>query len=173
MEKVVKVQQVTPEPTPAEPAVAPVVPANATTNNKPSLLKLKKYNMKKYIPFAIAILMVVAGIGTGYTLAGNEGSGSKSPSGLSMNDGDSLDEAGVEGEAYKDEAEGELKRGDFEGDGTHYLDRGMGPEKDVYLTSTVIDLESFAGKKVKVWGESIAAQNAPWLMDVGKIKVIK
>jgi len=37
----------------------------------------------------------------------------------------------------------------------------------------VIDLESFTGKKVKVWGETISAQKAGWLMDVGKIQVIK
>jgi len=32
-------------------------------------------------------------------------------------------------------------------------------------------LQSFVGKKVMVWGQTIAAQQAGWLMDVGKIKV--
>ena len=33
-------------------------------------------------------------------------------------------------------------------------------------------VESFSGKKVMVWGETISAQKAGWLMDVGKIKVL-
>jgi hypothetical protein len=49
----------------------------------------------------------------------------------------------------------------------------LGEDKYVYLTSTVIDLQSFVGKKVKVWGETLSGLHAGWLMDVGKIKVVK
>jgi hypothetical protein len=48
----------------------------------------------------------------------------------------------------------------------------MGEHKYVYLTSSVVDLQSFVGKKVQVWGETLAGQSAGWLMDVGKVKVI-
>jgi hypothetical protein len=41
------------------------------------------------------------------------------------------------------------------------------------LTSTVIDLASFEGKKVKVWGQSLSGRKAGWLMDVGKVKVVE
>jgi len=51
------------------------------------------------------------------------------------------------------------------------LIRPGGDSQNVYLTSTVIDLESFVGKKVEVWGETIGAREAGWLMDVGKVKV--
>jgi len=37
----------------------------------------------------------------------------------------------------------------------------------------VIDLEKFVGRKVKVWGQTFAAQKAGWLMDVGKLKVLE
>ncbi len=50
--------------------------------------------------------------------------------------------------------------------------REGGEDQYVYLTSTVIDLESFAGKKVQIWGETTSAQKAGWLMDVGKVKVL-
>jgi hypothetical protein len=66
-----------------------------------------------------------------------------------------------------------LEEGGIDGEGTHHLVRDGGPSKSVYLTSTVIDLDSFAGKKVKVWGETISARKAGWLMDVGKIKIIE
>jgi hypothetical protein len=88
----------------------------------------------------------------------------------------SATEAGLEDEsAFTEEQspEGILKEGGIEGEGTHHLDRGLGEDKYVYLTSTVIDLQSFVGKKVKVWGESLAGLKAGWLMDVGKIKVIE
>jgi len=45
--------------------------------------------------------------------------------------------------------------------------------KYVYLTSTTLDLESFVGKTVMVKGETMAAQSAPWLMDVWVIKELE
>lgn len=51
--------------------------------------------------------------------------------------------------------------------------RGIGPSQYAYLTSTVIDLSAFTGKKVQVWGQTIAGKKAGWLMDVGKVKVIE
>jgi hypothetical protein len=34
-------------------------------------------------------------------------------------------------------------------------------------------LDSFVGKKVEVSGQTLAAEHAGWLMDVGRIKVIQ
>jgi len=84
-------------------------------------------------------------------------------------------EAGIEDSvAFPDSAEGILVEGGVDGEGTHHLDRSdLGPGKDVYLTSTVIDLQSFVGKKVQIWGQTIAGHEAAWLMDVGRIKVIE
>jgi hypothetical protein len=39
------------------------------------------------------------------------------------------------------------------------------------MTSSVVDLSLVLDKKVKVWGETQAAQKAGWLMDVGRVEV--
>ena len=74
---------------------------------------------------------------------------------------------------FKDSAEGMLEKGGINGEGTHKLLREGGPSQTAYLVSSVVDLDAYAGKKVKVWGETFAAQKAAWLMDVGKIEVLE
>ena len=125
----------------------------------------------------ISLFVVLAGVGTGWFLSGSaraEDSKTTQPN-VQTNASGELMEAGLKDESLFEEEtpEGILTEGGIEGEGTHYLYRGLGPEKNVYLTSTVLDLQSFVGKKVMVWGNTIAAQNAPWLMDVGKIKVVE
>jgi len=39
------------------------------------------------------------------------------------------------------------------------------------LTSSVVDLSQYEGKKVKVLGETQKAIKEGWLMDVGKVEV--
>ncbi|KKQ95825.1 MAG: hypothetical protein UV74_C0013G0430 [Candidatus Woesebacteria bacterium GW2011_GWB1_43_14] len=144
----------------------PPVPQTQGVDGNKNMLK------KKAIPFIAGVLVILFGVGTGYALARGGfggGSGTAIPGAK-----ETETEAGVDDESlFPDLAEGMLKEGGFDGDGTHHLDRGMGEEKNVYLTSTVINLQSFVGKEVQVWGESIASQKAPWLMDVGKIKIKK
>jgi hypothetical protein len=134
-----------------------------------------KKNMKNNIVLvAAAFIVVFAGIGTGWLLSGKP-STKESGGSSTVVDGakESKTEAGIEDEeAFPDSVEGILVEGGINGEGTHHLDRGLGPEKDVYLTSTVINLDDFKDKKVKVWGETISAQKAGWLMDVGRIKVV-
>ena len=72
-----------------------------------------------------------------------------------------------------DNATGDLKDGGIAGQGTHHLERDGGPSHFVYLTSSVIDLTGFVGKKVQVWGQTLASKKAPWLMDVAKIQVVQ
>lgn len=73
---------------------------------------------------------------------------------------------------YSDSAEGTLEAGGINGEGTHKLIRPGGENQTVYLTSSVLDLNQFVGKKVKVWGQTFAAKKAGWLMDVGKVEVL-
>jgi len=73
---------------------------------------------------------------------------------------------------FKDSAEGTLEKGGIDGEGSHRLVRPGGDSQNVYLTSSVVDLDKFTGKKVKVWGQTFSAQKAGWLMDVGKLKVL-
>jgi hypothetical protein len=70
-------------------------------------------------------------------------------------------------------ATGTLKKGGIKGEGTYHLDRPGGSTQTVYLTSTIIDMSEFVEKKVQIWGQTLASKNAPWLMDVSKIKVVQ
>lgn len=139
---------------------------------KPSLLKkFPKVSSKKTLTLAAGSLVVVLlGVGTGWLLSGS--AKSKSEAEVVPGAQQSETEAGLEDESVlPDSAEGVLEEGGIEGEGTHHLIREGGPTKYVYLTSTVIDLESFVGKKVMVWGETLSGKQAGWLMDVGKVKV--
>lgn len=77
---------------------------------------------------------------------------------------------------FRDFAEGVIKakpqpsEGEYT-EGTHTLQReGAVP---VALTSSVVDLSKYEGKKVKVYGETQKALKEGWLMDVGKVEETK
>ncbi|TEU02687.1 hypothetical protein E3I18_00540 [Candidatus Woesebacteria bacterium] len=139
------------------------------------LKKFPKSSPKTTALYAvIALLVVSAGIGTGWLLSGRSGKVGGSGTGVVPGVKEGQKEAGLsDEETFRDSAEGTLEEGGVNGEGTHHLVREGGSSQNVYLTSTVIDLQSFAGKKVTVWGETIAAQKAGWLMDVGRIKVVE
>ncbi|MFH0937207.1 MAG: hypothetical protein V1808_02855 [Candidatus Daviesbacteria bacterium] len=76
---------------------------------------------------------------------------------------------------FRDFAEGTMqkkpapKKSNEYTEGTHLLVReGAVP---VALTSSVVDLSQYEGKKVKVLGETQKAIKEGWLMDVGKVEV--
>lgn len=75
--------------------------------------------------------------------------------------------------AFPDSTEGKLESGGIDGEGSHHLAREGGVSQTVYLTSSVIDLDLFTGKQVKVWGQTFEAQKAGWLMDVGRLEVLE
>lgn len=119
------------------------------------------------------VLVILVGVGTGFGISRftTDTLGSKievAPGGKVQDEG-----IGIEDEkTLRDSAEGILRKGGVEGEGTHHLERNGGPSQNVYLTSSVINLDEFAGKKIKVWGETFQGQKAGWLMDVGRIKII-
>ncbi len=167
MEKVIHTANpVATEPAPQMPP-APVVKKIITEESK----------MKKFIPIIIAVLVVLAGVMSGKTMAsGKSGSSSQTPSGVAVGDDKvgSDNEVGIDdSETFKDTAEGTLVEGGIDGEGTHHLDRDLGETKYVYLTSTAINLDNFIGKKIQVWGQTIAGKKAGWLMDVGRVKVLE
>jgi len=145
---------------------------------KPSILKEfpKKAEGKKTLILILgSVAVVLAGVATGYFLSGRvTGLANKTKTEVAPGAIKEENEAGVaDPTAFPDQAEGTLVVGGIKGEGTHHLDLGLGEDKYVYLTSTVIDLQGFVGKKVRVWGETVAPKHAGWLMDVGKIKVIE
>lgn len=148
-------------------------PVNPQTPSVDSLVKKVSFVGNKNLiqTIIVIIVLVIAGIGSGWILTGKSSVlGSKAGSAAKVGSG----EVGiVDDKTFRDSAEGKLEEGGIGGEGTHHLVRDGGPSQNVYLTSTAIDLQSFVGKKVKVWGETIKARKAGWLMDVGKVKVIE
>jgi len=131
--------------------------------------------LKKVLPIFLVILVVSLGIFTGYTLSGKKGkilSGGRGT--VSQEKIVAGSEFGAkDAKSFKDTATGILEIGGLDGEGTHKLLREGGPSQTVYLTSSILDLDQFSGKKIQVWGETFKAQKAGWLMDVGKIKVLE
>lgn len=126
----------------------------------------------KLTPIFVSVLVVavVAGIGTGYVLAHGDKKGNivvplvqEQPK-----------SAQQDNQTFKDFAEGTItkkpvdKNSDY-GEGTHLLVRDKAVP--VALTSSVVDLSQYEGKKVKVYGETQKAIKEGWLMDVGKVEV--
>jgi hypothetical protein len=144
---------------------------------KPVLVKKIDDNKKKFNfkPLLAILITIILGGATGYFL-----STKKSVSGGPAVTADSQTAEVKKGvvvgitdeETFKDSAEGELKKGGLNGEGSHHLERPGGESQNVYLTSSIVDLDKFAGRKVKVWGETFSAQKAGWLMDVGKLQVL-
>jgi hypothetical protein len=145
--------------------------------HKPMLKRFKKESPAKNIGlFLGALLVVMAGIGSGWFLSRSSAKQDTSESASEVIEEDNGATAGIpiqNGEEKFDEAGGILESGGIDGEGTHHLVREGGPTKYVYLTSTTLDLESFVGKTVLVKGETMTAQSAPWLMDVWVIKELK
>ncbi len=124
---------------------------------------------KKLVP--LFVIIVLLGVASGYAMAKM---GSKGTSVVGTTGGGSGQKiVGVLDVKGKDSAEGTLKAGGVENEGTHHLERPGGPSQNVYLTSSVIPLDDYAEKKVKVWGDTFSGQSAGWLMDVVKLEVIE
>ncbi len=124
--------------------------------------------------FILFIVVVLLGIGSGYLLAkhnsvslpvgqnGITSSGSVAK-GVTYGSGDLA--------TFKDTAEGVVQKGGIGQDGQYHLVRPGGASQYVYMTSSLVDLSQFINHKVKVWGQTQKAQQAGWLMDVGRVEV--
>ena len=121
--------------------------------------------------------MVIVGIFSGWGLSQVISTkSSQSPEEQAMVDKEEIKPGSIYGQeinGFRDSAEGVLLKGGIEGEGSHRILRPGGETQTVYLTSSVIDLSPFVDHKVKVWGETFAAQKANWLMDVGRVEVIE
>lgn len=118
---------------------------------------------------SILVLSVILGTAAGYLFAGPAKDKPTTPAALT----EKPKTAQQDTRTFRDFAEGtvqkrpEAKGGEY-AEGTHLLVRdGAVP---VALTSSVIDLSEYEGKKVKVFGETQKAIKEGWLMDVGKVE---
>lgn len=125
------------------------------------------------VTIGVFAALVLLGLGTGYLLSRStnlSGAGAGPTSGMIKTE---KVEGSADAKTFKDSAEGTIEKGGINGEGTHKLLRKGGPSQTAYLVSSVVDMDSYVGKKVKVWGETFAAKKASWLMDVGKIEVLE
>lgn len=124
------------------------------------------------IPKLVVLLIIFGVLGTvlGFGISKLKG-GTKSSS--SQQSGNVAQSAGVvDKTTFKDQAEGILKEGGIDGEGNFHLERPGGESQNVYLTSSTVGLSGYIGKKVRVWGATMQAQKAGWLMDVGSVEVL-
>lgn len=118
----------------------------------------------------VVIASVVLGALTGYILSTKGGSSPIS----SLPANTTAKNPQQDTRTFKDFAEGVMKiKPEASGysEGTHLLQRDNAVP--VALTSSVVDLSQYEGKKVKVFGETQKALKEGWLMDVGRVEEIK
>lgn len=146
---------------------------NSLESNKITKVLVSSDNPKKLL-LTIIIVSVVLGVLSGLILANKNKTGGLITANLGTLPAKS---AQSDTRTFKDFAEGTIKARPQPSDpgeyleGTHILERqGAIP---VALTSSVVDLSKYEGKKVKIFGETQKALKEGWLMDVGKVEEIK
>jgi hypothetical protein len=150
----------------------PIENTTSEVEKKPLVGKFNASGSKNLVMVIVAVVVVGFGVLTGWLLSGAQ-NGKTQEKVTGTNVTQTKKEAGISDEkTFRDTAQGLMKEGGINGEGTHHLERDGGPSQYVYLTSSVIDLDSFVGKNVQVWGETIKGAKAGWLMDVGKVKVL-
>ena len=128
----------------------------------------------KRLLLTVVVFSIVLGLFTGFILSSKSGgSGGLVSSGILSTPAKNPQS---DTRTFRDFAEGTLKtktqpKGSEYSEGTHLLERKG--EVPVALTSSVIDLSQYEGKKVKVFGETQKALKEGWLMDVGKVEELK
>lgn len=135
------------------------------------LVEERKLALPKFAPILGVVLIILAGIGSGFFLSQKQTSFSL-PGGKPKIIKTEKMVGSTDVATFRDQAEGVLEKGGINGEGTHKLIRPGGESQTAYLTSSVINLDDYLGKKVRVWGETFAAQKAGWLMDVGRVEVL-
>ncbi len=125
----------------------------------------------------VFLVVVLLGVGTGYLLSHLVSSKTSLMTSTTSSQGGMLAKGTVVGSTdlttFKDTATGTLQQGGINGEGQYHLVRPGGDSQNVYLTSSIVDLSQFVGKKVTVHGETQKAQYAGWLMDVGQVEVME
>ncbi len=128
----------------------------------------------KIIIGGVFVLMIGLGILTGYIIAGKKplatlsSTASAGPTATGKNVFGSADS-----KTFTDSATGVIEKDGIGGEGTHKLVRDGGPSQTACLVSSVLDLDQFVGKKVKVTSKTMDAKKCPWFMDVGRIEVLQ
>ncbi len=140
-------------------------------NTPGPLLKRFNFDNVNKVFLGILVASVVLGGVTGYLLS----LGADKTTAAPIENSKTPKNAQQDNRTFRDFASGTVQKRQASKDpneyveGTHLLVRdGAYP---VALTSSVVDLSEYEGKKVKVFGETQKAVKEGWLMDVGKVEV--
>lgn len=140
------------------------------------------------INYPVLIIIVAVGLATGFWLSRFSPYGSGRTSTSSSNGNGQIIPAenvkskedlkvgklyGDLNKNFSDKASGVIEKGSINGEGTHILNREGGLSQRASLTSSVLDLDIFVGRKVEVQGETNTSNKTAWLMDIGTIKVLE
>ena len=131
----------------------------------------------KILPYFIVVVIVGLGIFTGLVLTSVQKAKAQNHQAVSLEEEKlSSEQQQSFAQTFRDEAEGTIEKNedlDKYAQGTHKLLRPGGESQTAYLTSSVLDLDEYVGKKVKVFGETFGSSQVGWLMDVGKVEVVE
>ena len=145
----------------SSPEIKPIEPKKEGEENLMKLLSTKTIIL-------VYVALIALGVGTGYLLSG----AGKSGVGLAPSSVDTGKVVGsTDTKTFKDSAVGVIEADGAGDEGTHALIRDGGPSQTVTLMSSIVDLDQYVGKKVKVYGQTLAAKKAAWLMDVGRVEL--
>ena len=135
----------------------------------------KQATLAKIIPYLVVVLLVGLGIFTGLVASSVQKAKAQNQQAKSIAEEElSPQQQESFAQTFRDEAEGTVEKNDDldkYAQGTHKLLRPGGESQTAYLTSSVLDLDEYVGKKVKVFGETFGSSQVGWLMDVGKVEV--
>jgi len=134
----------------------------------------KMTKQMKLIIGAVFVCMIGLGVLTGYLISGKKPSATTSSSASAGPTATGKNVFGsADSKTFTDSATGVVEKDGIGGEGTHKLIRDGGPSQTACLVSSVLDLDQFVGKKVKVTSKTMDAKKCPWLMDVGRIEILE
>jgi len=164
-------------------AVAAPSPSGPTIHRWDEHKQEEKKSMSKKsskLGFIIFLVVILAGVGTGLAGAYLFPLKTASPV-VKVEDQQEVTDNQVKNgvvfgipdeKTFKDQTEGVIIKGGIDGEGSHTILRAGGISQNVYLTSSVVDLDMFKDMEIRVWGETFKGQKAGWLMDVGRVEVL-
>lgn len=154
----------------------------------PNLSSTTSVNKPLSFSLPLFLIICVLAIGLGFASSRLKSSSPLSPvtstttdsqqplSADSITDKDSIKAGQIFGDTAKvfnDTATGLIEKGSINGEGTHILNREGGLSQRASLTSSVIDLDLFVGRKVEIKGATNTSNKTSWLLDVGWVKVLE
>ncbi len=129
----------------------------------------------KFLPIFIIFVVIAAGIFSGLVLSSRKKIAAETQKAALSEETLTGEQKQSFNQTFRDETEGVVEKNDKldkYAQGTHRLIRPGGESQTAYLTSSVLDLDEYMGKKVKVFGETFGSSQVGWLMDVGKVEVV-